>query len=280
MDHQEALEALELAAVEPGGLDRLMAGDTPAAAAVAGHLAGCADCADELQRLGRAVPLLRDVLRTTPPPDLRARTLALVRAEGVARGTSPSPAGPADDPTGQGPLPLRASVISRHRAVGLLPWAASIAAAVVISVAAGTAFMGAQLDQRLADRERAIAGLEAVTVATLAVTGQPDVRRVDLAPAGATTASGSLLFSPATTRLVVVASGLTEPPAGKEYRCWVLIDGARQPVGKMFFADDLAYWAGDTPSVANVPSGTTFGVSLTDEGGSGPQADPVIVGQL
>jgi hypothetical protein len=48
----------------------------------------------------------------------------------------------------------------------------------------------------------------------------------------------------------------------------------------MFFADDLAYWVGDTPSVATVPTGTTFGVSLTDVGGSGPETDPVIVGQL
>jgi hypothetical protein len=103
---------------------------------------------------------------------------------------------------------------------------------------------------------------------------------VNLASAGTATANGSLLFSPATTRLVVVATGLAQPPAGKEYRCWVLIDGVRQPVGKMFFADDLAYWVGDTPSVATVPSGTTFGVSLTDVGGSGPQTDPVIVGRL
>ena len=54
MDHEGTREQLELAAVEPGGLERLMAGDTATAQAVAAHLAGCASCSDELVRLGRA----------------------------------------------------------------------------------------------------------------------------------------------------------------------------------------------------------------------------------
>ena len=85
MDHDDVLEQLELAAVEPGGLDRLVAGDTAAAAAVVGHLAGCESCAEELRRLSRAAPLLRDVVRTSPPPELRERTLAFVREHGRPR---------------------------------------------------------------------------------------------------------------------------------------------------------------------------------------------------
>ena len=46
MDHEETREQLELAAVEPGGIDRLMAGDTATAQAVAAHVAGCPACAD------------------------------------------------------------------------------------------------------------------------------------------------------------------------------------------------------------------------------------------
>jgi len=41
MEHAEARELLEIAAVEPGGFARLVAGDTPDAVALAGHLAGC-----------------------------------------------------------------------------------------------------------------------------------------------------------------------------------------------------------------------------------------------
>ena len=92
MDHDEVLEQLELAAVEPDGLARLMAGDTAIAAAVAGHLAGCDPCTSEFQRLGRAAPMLRDVVRTTPSADLRERTLAYVRARGVPRGADAVPA--------------------------------------------------------------------------------------------------------------------------------------------------------------------------------------------
>ena len=48
MDHDAVREQMELAAVEPDGLERLMAGDTPTAQAVAGHLAGCPACTEEL----------------------------------------------------------------------------------------------------------------------------------------------------------------------------------------------------------------------------------------
>ncbi|HEY8845650.1 MAG TPA: hypothetical protein VIM24_03240, partial [Candidatus Limnocylindrales bacterium] len=76
MDHQEVRDLLADAAIEPGGLDRLMAGDTPTAALVAGHLAGCPDCADELERLRRSVGIIRPMVRAVPPPELRERTLA------------------------------------------------------------------------------------------------------------------------------------------------------------------------------------------------------------
>ena len=51
IDHADVRELLELAAAEPGGLDRLAAGDTVDAAAVAGHLVGCPSCAEEARRL-------------------------------------------------------------------------------------------------------------------------------------------------------------------------------------------------------------------------------------
>jgi hypothetical protein len=289
MDHQDVLEQLELAAVEPGGLDRLMAGDTPVAAAIAGHLAGCESCAGELERLRRAAPLLREVIRTTPPDDLRERTLAFVRAQGVPRGAAAAaaamadgaplsiPAAPAAAPIA---APVPAVVPAPHRLRTALPWVAAIAAAVVLSVVASAAIIGGRVDEQLASQQRTIQGLEAVTTATLAITADPAAERVGLTATGTTPASGSLLFSPSTADLVVVASGLDAPPSGQEYRCWVLVDGERVEVGRMYFAEDLAYWVGTTPVVSTVPAGTTFGVSLTGAGGSGPQTDPVIAGTL
>ena len=288
MDHLEVRETLELAAVEPGGLDRLMAGDTGPSSAVAGHLAGCEACTTELERLGRAVPLLRDVVRTTPAPDLRDRTLAYVREHGRVRALAVEPVvaaagstgSPASSPDPAVPVPAepdRASVGGSGRP-SPLPWVAAIAAAVLLSVVATSLLLGGRFEQQ----ERAIAGLQAVTAATIAVTTEPDSARVALAGAGGSTATGSLLFSPRTTELVVVARGLERPADGREFRCWLEIAGERQSVGRMFFAGDLAYWVGDTPAVAGLPAGTevTFGVSLVDLGAPSLDADPVIVGRL
>ena len=96
--------SLEVAAAEPGGLDRLMAGDTIEAGAVAAHLAGCPDCTTTRPAptdgglVRRPSSVRPPSLRRTPPsrrervvtaedpdlpPDLRERTLAYVRELGV-----------------------------------------------------------------------------------------------------------------------------------------------------------------------------------------------------
>lgn len=279
MDHEDALERLELAAVEPGGLDRLMAGDTVDAAATVAHLAGCDACTDELRRLTRAVPLLRDVVRTTPPADLRARTLDHVRVHGRPRGRVPADARPGPVEAGVPPVQYPAVAAAAPWTTRILPWVATLAAAVLLSVGISSVLMRGA-DERLASQAQAIEGLSEVTTATLAITAQADARRVALAATGDGATTGALLFSPSTTRLVVVADGLTRPAAGREYRCWMEIGGERSPVGRMFFAGDLAYWVGDTPEVSGAVPGTTFGVSLVDVAGGSLGADPVIVGDL
>jgi Anti-sigma-K factor rskA len=275
MDHDDVLEQLELAAVEPGGLERLTAGDTAMAAAVVAHLAGCDNCSEELRRLSRAAPLLRDVVRTTPPADLRDRTLAYVREHGRSRdATTDAP----DRPDGDGGDALAATPAGRPGRRSRIPaWAAAVAAALVLLVGSLAFFAGR------ADVERygsAVTALETVNQATLDLSGDPDARRVTLTSNDGGDTTATLLFSPSTTKLVVVASDLAQPPAGQEYRCWVEVDGQRVDVGRMFFADELAFWVGDTPEVSDLPDGTSFGVSLTDAGGSSLSADPVIVGEL
>src|SRR4029079_16436847 len=75
-----------------------MAGDTPTAQAVAGHLAGCPACTEELGRLQRSAALVRETVREMPPADLKARTLAAIRAEGVVRPLAVAGAGAAAGP--------------------------------------------------------------------------------------------------------------------------------------------------------------------------------------
>jgi negative regulator of sigma E activity len=271
MDHDATREQLELAALEPGGLERLMAGDTAAAQAVAAHLAGCSSCTDELARLQGAAELIRQAVREMPPADLRERTLAAVRAEGVAR-----PLSAVARPAEAAPVPIA----EPRRIRPVIGWIATVAAAVVLSVVTTSLVVGSRVDERLAGQAETISALEEVTTATLQITAQPDAQHVALVGVGDPALGGSLVYSPSTTELVVVATGLKDPSAGLEYRCWVEVGGTRQRVGRMFFSGHLAYWVGPASAVAGVSDGAKFGVSLV--GAAGPAIDtaPVLVGSL
>lgn len=262
MDHAEALELMETAAAEPGGLDRLMAGDTVDAAALAGHLAACASCGRELARVRRTAEVVRETVRATPDPALRGRTLAYVRAVG-----RPSPevarAGGAE-----------ASARRRGR---LLPfaWAASVGATALLAAVIALAVLGPR-----GPVDDAADALARVTVATLRVEGQPDAQRVPLAGVAGSAAAGTVVFSPATGELVVVVTDLPPPPEGAEYRCWVETDEGRRPMGRMFFGGGIAYWAGPVDGLESVRDGSRFGVSLVSLSGDGADGEPVLVGEL
>ena len=275
MDHPEVRDLLDLAAVEPGGLDRLIAGDTPAAVAVAGHLAGCPDCIKEFGLLRRESAILREVIATQPPPDLRARTLAFVAA--VGRPREVGAALPGMPVVGELPTALIGAPSAPRRA-SRAPIARLAAAAVLVIVTSGVTgvLVSSQKDGAARQASLQLEGLAEVATWTLRLDTQPDVRRIILAatsPEAGSTQVGTLTFSAATRQLVVVAKGLTAPPAGQEYGCWVEIGGARQRLGRMYLSGDLGYWVGDAPLLAAVPAGSVFGVSLAETGnpaGAGP----------
>jgi Anti-sigma-K factor rskA, C-terminal len=273
MDHDEVREQLELAATEPAGIDRLMAGDTPLAAAIAAHLAGCSSCTDELDRLRRAAIIIGDAVRTTPPPELRERTLAFVRDVGRIR-EAPAPVASIT-----ATLPVAVSAATAPAGFGRgLAWVGAIAAAVLIAVTATAFVLDRQAGDRLAVAQAQSAGLAHVTAATLALTGEPDAEHVQLA--GTEDRWGRVVYSADKGELAVIANGLTEPAGDREYRCWVEIDGQRTPVGKMFFGGDLAFWAGPVETISDLPPGSTFGVSLVDTAGSDVGEPPVLTGNV
>ena len=305
MDHQDVRELLEDAAIEPDGLDRLMAGDTPNAALAASHLAGCPDCAEELARLHRAVGLIRPVVRSVPPPELRARTLAYVAAVGRPRGTTAAPAAVAagepaaiaarqpgglsgtrsDEPTpvigpppgvrpAARPVDARPAVARPRRLAAL----AGIAAALIVAVAATGLLVNASRDADARQQAEKIEALADVARWTLRVDAAPDARRIVLASTTGAPTTGSLLFSPSSTELVVVAEQLPSPPAGREYRCWVEVGGIRTAVGKMYFGGDLSYWVGAVAEVAGLGPSVRFGVSLVDLTGTDLPGEPVLTG--
>jgi hypothetical protein len=272
-EHAEARAALEIAAVEPGGLDRLEAGDTAEAVAVAGHLAGCPSCLEELARLRRAETLLRPIVAAAPDPALRERTLAFVRAVGVQHGAAAdAPAPLAEAPSAAGPAadaPVDVATPGRgfRRGGGRrLAWPGAIAAALVIGLAGGALVTGRGAPAGNADPAVALATVSRETAALLA-TG--DAREVALRDAAGTPA-GTLVLSPSAGRMTVTATGLAAPAPGTEYRCWVEAGGSRTALGTMWWAGGVAWWGGEVALPADLPPGVLYGVSLVTTGSAGP----------
>jgi hypothetical protein len=259
-DHRDVREVLELAAVEAGGLDRLEAGDTAEAAAVAGHLAGCPDCVEELARLRRSSALLRSIVGGRPDPALRESTLAYVRALGVPRGaaaqaplTSPAP-GAAPPSAADRPVP----VATTHRRGA---WAAAVAAALVVGLGGGMLLAGGGRAEGPTGNSDPATALATVARETAALVEAGGVREVALLDAAGRPA-GTLVLSPAQGRRVVTAAGLDEPAPGAAYRCWVEVGGRRTEFGTMWWAGDVAWWAGEVPLPLPLPPGARYGISL------------------
>jgi hypothetical protein len=276
MEHAEARELLEIAALEPGGFERLTAGDTPEAAAIAGHIAGCVECATEMERLRRASVVIRGALRESPPADLRDRTLAFVAAVGRPRvvGATAVPMGSAATP-----IDLDRASGARQTVPRVSLWVAALAAAVVIAIAGTSLYVARSNDSLIAAQSVQIASLAKVATWSLRIDGQKDAMYVELAATnGNADVAGTLAFAPRTSELVVVAQGLAQPPSDMQYRCWVEMNGSRKRIGQMFFGGDVAYWVGKVDGIGGVGPGTRFGVSLVPVGGDSVAADPVLLG--
>lgn len=286
MDHAEARELIELAAVEPEGLNRLMAGDTAEASRLAGHLADCSACAEELVRMRRLAILVREVVRALPAAELKDRTLARVAAVGRPRGAdltlAPTPA-PAPTPAAA-PGSTLGSTPSARRFAGSMRVLASVAAVFIAVIGTGVV-VSAQRDAEVAAQAAAIAradqavnALAKVSAWSIRVGAEPDAAHVALAGDAGQAARGTILFARSSGDLVVVVSDLVEPPDGQEYRCWVDIDGERRPVGRMFFGGGLAYWVGPVEALSDVRPGSMFGITLVDANGPSLTDDPVLFG--
>ncbi len=276
MEHQDVKALLELAAVEPGGFERLQAGDTAEAASVAGHLAGCPSCATEYEELGRSAVVIRYAVRSLPPADLRERTLARVLAEGRIRGAAAAPSSVVRPDAGALPVqvPVPAPAPVPHRRLVPIPWVVALAAALVVAVVGVTGWWWTA--GRLGDAEATIASLTRVADDAARIAAVSDSRTVGL---DGTDAAGWLLFSASAGEMAVETAGLPEPGPGQEYRCWVEVDGERTVLGRMWVDGDVAWWAGPASALADVSAGATFGVSIVDVDGDRP-GQPVLLGEL
>ena len=111
----------------------------------------------------------------------------------------------------------------------ILPWVATIAAVIALASASAGFLAYRGVADRMTAQATTSRPWRPVQRATLELSARSRVEaRRARSPRMAAITGGTLLFSPATTKLVVVAYGLARPPSGQEYRCWVVVDGQRK----------------------------------------------------
>ena len=267
MDHGAAHERIEDLLLDPARLAALESSAAPDDIALKEHLEGCPACRADLDGWVRIHAALADALPDgesdargvveplEPPPSLRARVLSAVRAEAPGQ---PAALAPVPMATAR---PRRWSPLASTRTA----WLGLAAALVVLVVGAGVLLEQAG---RLSNAQEEARGLGDAIAAVDRVLAEPQHRAVALkAPDG--TSAGSISW----TRhdLVVLTSALQAPKPGEVYRCWLDNDGQGWAIGKMYFAENTAYWVGTVDEWASFEIGatTTFRVSLEP-----PGADP------
>ena len=280
MDHAEALELIELAAVEPDGLERLMAGDTPESSAVAGHLAGCPACVDGAgAHPAHGDARARGRSPRQPDPALRERTLAFVREVGRDRSRrcrcrSRRGRPPAAPSSPRWPRPRSRPV---RPAAARRPWVAiaGIAAALILAVGA-RASRGATVRSPADDLEAEVAVLQATTDGDAAARRPPPTRGGWRSPRRrpAPRRPAMLLFSPSSGELLVVATGLAAARARRRSTA----AGSRRTAsgdasGTCMPAGTCSPGRARVDGLADLPPDAVFGVSLVPRARSpGPRS--------
>ena len=221
-------------------------------AAFEAHLADCAVCRADVQALGEVSGLLAHAAEAaTPPPALRERILR------EARAVRPLAAG------GRG-----------------LPWLA-VAAAVVLAVAAGVAYLKERGSRQMLERAVAVArdslAAQQQLVATLLA---PDVNTAVLASKGRPP-TARVFWNPSRHRVVMAVFDLPPAPAGRIYQLWAIQTG-KAPVSLGIF--NTAPDGRLTTSLDVPPALVAFDVTAVTEepaGGSPqPTQQPFLVGKL
>jgi hypothetical protein len=262
-------EALEIAAVEPHGLDILAEARTPEDATVVAHVAACAECAAEAARLREIAVLLRSGFAPSPTPDLRERTLAYVGAVGRPRAS-----------TAPRPVALPRGAPSRRVALVGLAMAAIVVVAVGATALVATGVVRSEL---AAERDRA-AQLARKASTALRLLDDPAAIRIPMAGPGGFSGVAVISTSGYGGGITgaVVAPGLPEAAAGSEYVCYVVIDGQRRFVGRMAGDGTMHAWAGPLDAFADARPGSVgeYGVLLVPAGSGSVEGVPVMTGSL
>jgi anti-sigma-K factor RskA len=221
--------------------------DADEATAFEAHLAGCAECAADVQALRETAAMLGPV--SSPPASLRTRVLA--RAAHTPQ-------------VGDRQVPELDARRSR-RSVGAA-WLAGVAAAAVL-VAGGLGISAYQANQRAVETQ-----IAAEQLSTLLSDPAATLQRVEVTGGGTVT----LVVAPDGDRAAFVAAGLPGTAPSETYQLWAIDQAGATSVGLLQPED------GRATALLDLPPGTTiFGMSVEPAGGSeAPTTEPVVLVEL
>jgi len=187
----------------------------------------------------------------------------------------------------EGPEPprhLRARVLALAGPVPGLRWqwrSAWQAAAAVALLAAIILYQNLRAGAEIAGVRRQLnqSTLEAVSLrSALALLQAPETREVTFGQAAPAPPRGRVFFTP--SAVLLVASNLPAPPAGKTYEMWIIRGGRPAPAGLFSSTPQgaaLYFYTASTPLLPN----DTVAVTLEIAGGvAAPTSQPVIAVQL
>ncbi|MDP8904092.1 MAG: anti-sigma factor [Chloroflexota bacterium] len=243
--------------------------------AVREHLANCEEAHDEYRQLGGVVPYLAETVEPVePPPALKQRLLAAAAAERqasrepypgmAARAPRAAPESRAWDP----PAERAASAPSQRRGPAPFVWLAGMAAALVIAVLGGTAWLLQSELQAARQYEEGVAAV--LEVATAGGSQLAVLRGEDAAgPQG-------LAAVAADGRIAVVVRDLPATSGEEVYEAWVIAgDAAPVPVGGFRVGRD---GTGTLVSAAQAPpEGVVIAITREPAPGATSPTLPIVV---
>ncbi len=250
---------------------------------------------DELSRIEATYETLAQRLPVAPRPGLRDEILAkvsggtseaTVSSSDTAQPSTPQPK--VAQPSVAQPSVAQPSVAPKKKAqepMGkqrtLLPWQLGIAASLLIAlVSAATAwyFRGEwqeaeqELQQALAQNQEIASQYETANTRSqrladdLSVLSSPEYQAIALAGTDLSPESAARVFwNPGAEQLFLSPGTLPEPPTGKQYQLWAIVDGA--PVSAGVF--DVASEVGSLQALsAQIAQASAFAITLEPQGGS------------
>jgi anti-sigma-K factor RskA len=230
------------------------------------HLQACAACRRDLQAMRSDLGLL-GLSSSGPQPPGRSKQRLMQAIAAEPRGVSPP------EPAAAPQRSWWWSLVPALAALGLLVFA--------LVLSRGNRTLRDQLTElRIHSQDQSVQLDQAND--ELRLLTSPDAVHVSLNPQkSAKEPTGTAIFSPTHRRMILMASNLPAPPAGKAYELWIIpAGGAPIPAG-VFKPDEHGNAVMMDHPMPEGVAAKTFAITIEDEAGSDkPTSAPMLVGSV